>query len=70
MSSYGFFNYPPGSSRALLAGSLPLRYCAARFAGGALTWRLLVPGQVASLVTAKSGVVQEIKGEGVGEKQS
>ena len=25
------FNYPPWSARALLAGSLPLRYCAARF---------------------------------------
>ena len=26
------FDYPPGSARALLAGTLPLRYCAARFA--------------------------------------
>ena len=28
----GFFRYPLGSGRALLAGTLPLRYCAARFA--------------------------------------
>ena len=27
-------NYPPGSARALLAGTLPLRYCAARFGSG------------------------------------
>ena len=27
----GHFRYPPGSGRALLAGTLPLRYCAARF---------------------------------------
>ena len=27
----GLFRYPPGSGRALLAGTLPLRYCAARF---------------------------------------
>ena len=28
----GLFRYPPGSGRALLAGTLSLRYCAARFA--------------------------------------
>ena len=68
MSSYGFFNYPPGSARALLAGTLPLRYCAARFTCGAPTWRLPVPGQVASLVAADSGVVQEIVAEDVGRE--
>ena len=28
----GLFRYPPRCGRALLAGTLPLRYCAARFA--------------------------------------
>ena len=32
----------PGSGRALLAGTLPLRYCAARFAGKTPTWRFPV----------------------------
>ena len=30
--------YPPESSRALLAGTLPLRYCTARFASGVPAW--------------------------------
>ena len=34
------FHYPPGSVRALLAGTPPLRYCAARFARRTPTWRL------------------------------
>ena len=49
----GLFRYPPGSGRASLAGTLPLWYCAARFAcrtplGGCrflvmlLIWLLLV----------------------------
>ena len=63
-----FFSYPPGSARALLAGTLPLRYCAARFASRAPTWRLPVPGQVAGLLTANSGVVQEIVAEEVGRE--
>ena len=53
------FRYPPGSARALLAGTRPLRYCAARFACRAPTWRLPVSGHVAGLVTACSGVVLE-----------
>ena len=56
------FQYPPRSSRALLAGTLPLRYCAARFASRVPTWRLPVSGQVAGLVTADLGVVE---GDGV-----
>ena len=55
MSFLGLFNYPPGSARALLAGTLHLRYCAARFAwraplGGCLyldmllVWLLLILG--------------------------
>ena len=46
------FQYPPGSSRALLAGTLPFRYFAARFAGRIPTWRLPVSGHAAGLVTA------------------
>ena len=56
----GLFNYPPGSARALLGGTLSLRYCAAPFACRDPTWRSLVPGKVARMVTASSGVVQEV----------
>ena len=48
-----------GSGRALLAGTLPLRYCAAHFASGAPTWRLPVSGHVACVVTANLGVVDD-----------
>ena len=34
------FRYPPKSGRALLHGTLPLRYCAARSAYSTPTWRL------------------------------
>ena len=50
------FQYPPRSSRALLAGTLPLRYCAARFASKVPTWRLPVSGHAFSPVTAGPGV--------------
>ena len=46
------FRYPPGSGRALLTGTLPLRCCAARFACRTPTWRLLGSGHVVDLVTA------------------
>ena len=46
----GLFRYPPRSGRALLSGTLPLRYCATRFAHSTPTWRLPVPGQVSRLV--------------------
>ena len=46
------FRYPPGSGRALLNGTLPLRYCAARFAHSIPTWRLPVSGQVRRLIAA------------------
>ena len=46
------FGYPSGSAAALLAGTLPLRYCTTRFASRIPTWRLPVPGHAASLVTA------------------
>ena len=65
----GFFQYPPGSGRALLAGTLHLRYCAARFACRTPTWRLPVSGHVACLVTAGLGSVggggAEVGSEGV-----
>ena len=44
------FRYPPKSGRALLTGTLPLRYCAARFAHSTPTWRLPASGQVSRLV--------------------
>ena len=46
----GLFRYPPRSGRALLTGTLPLRYCPARFACKTPTWRLPVSGHVARLV--------------------
>ena len=49
------FQYPPKSSRALLAGTLPLRYCSTRFASRVPTWRLPVLGHVAGLVHAGGG---------------
>ena len=48
----GLSSYPPGSARALLAGTLPHRYCAAKFASRIPTWRLPVSGHAASLVAA------------------
>ena len=46
----GLFQYPPGSGRALVGGTLPLRYCSARFACRTPTWRLPVSGHVVDLV--------------------
>ena len=46
------FRYPVGSGRALLAGTLPFRYCFARFACRTPTWRLPASGGVVDLVTA------------------
>ena len=48
------FRYPSGSGRALLAGTLPLRYCSARFACMTPSWRLPVHGSVDNLVAAYS----------------
>ena len=44
------FRYPPKSGRALLTGTLPLWYCAARFACKTPTWRLPVSGHVARFI--------------------
>ena len=48
------FRYPPKSGRALLGGTLPLRYCAARSAYSTPTWRLPVSGHVDRLIAAHS----------------
>ena len=64
----GLFRYPPGSGRASLAGTLPLWYCAARFACRTPTWRLPVPGHVVGLVTAHVGAVQVAIVEGDGHE--
>ena len=44
------FRYPSKSGRALLNGTLPLRYCADRFACRTPTWCLPVSGHVARLI--------------------
>ena len=43
--------FPPRSGAALLEGTLPLRYCAVKFACRVPTWRLPTCGHVAGLVT-------------------
>ena len=48
----GLFRYPPKSGRALIGGTLPLRYCVARFACSTPTWRLPASGCVRRLVAA------------------
>ena len=52
MSFLSLFRCPSRSGRALLFGTLPLRYCAVRFAHSTPTWRLPVSGQVRRLVAA------------------
>ena len=54
------FRYPPKSGRALLNGTLPLRYCAARFANSTPTWRLPVSGQVRGLVAAYPDIAGDL----------
>ena len=49
------FRYPSRSGRALLNGTLPLRYCAVRFAHSTPIWRLPVSGHVERLITSHSG---------------
>ena len=51
---FSLFRYPPKSGRALLCGTLPLQYCAARFAYSTPTWRLPVSGHVDRLIAAHS----------------
>ena len=52
------FHYPSRSSGALLAGTLPLRYCSAKFASRTPFWALPVPGHVAGLVTVEVQAAQ------------
>ena len=59
---------PPSSGRALLTGTLPLRYCAARFACKTPTWRLPVSGHFGDLVPASIGAVREVDVDGVGQE--
>ena len=47
--------YPPRSAAALLGCTLPLRYCAGRFARRIPTWRLPVDGHVIGLVSDDCG---------------
>ena len=47
------FQYPPTSFRALLDGTLPLRYCSTKFAREVPFWTLPEIGHVAGLVTAE-----------------
>ena len=47
------FQYPPMSSGALLAGTLPLRYCSTRFARKVPFWTLTVPSHAAGLVAVE-----------------
>ena len=75
------FRYPPKSGRALLTGTLPLRYCAARFACKTPTWRLPVSGHVARQVAihcedagghgdeVPSSGVHWVSGSGPGKKR-
>ena len=64
----GLFRYPARSGRALLAGTLSLRYSAARFACSTPTWRLPVPGRVADLVAAHVGAGREALVDDVGQE--
>ena len=59
------FRYPSGSWRALLAGTLPLRCCATRFACKTFTWRLPDTSHVVDLVFAHNGDVGEVFAGGV-----
>ena len=59
----GLFRYPPKSGRALLGGTLPLRYCAVRYAYSTPTWRLPVSGHVDCLVAAHSDSAGDCGGE-------
>ena len=64
------FNFPPGSARALLAGTLPFNIVLLVLPVGPHTWRLPVPGRVAGLVAGTSWEVQEAVAEGVGRRVS
>ena len=52
------FQYPPRSSGALLAVTLPLRYCSTKFACRIPFRAFPVPGHVAGLVAAEVQAAQ------------
>ena len=62
----GLFRYLPKSGRALFGGTLPLRYCAVRFAKSTPTWRLPVSGHVDRLFAAHSDAAGDCGGEVLG----
>ena len=62
------FRYPPASGHALLAGTLPLWYCAARFACRTPTWRLPDSGHVAGLVADHVGAGREALVDDIGQE--
>ena len=64
------FRYPFGSGRALLAGTLPLKYCSARFACMTPSWRLPVHGSVDNLVAAYSDADRRAASDEVGRDVS
>ena len=64
------FRYLPRSAPTLLAGTLPLKYCAVRFARIVPTWRLPVSGHAACLVTAEGGVAEFVGVGNGGEEVS
>ena len=55
-----FFGYLPVSGAALLNSTLPLRYCAVRFACKVPTWKLPAGGNVAGLVTEGGEEVRSV----------
>ena len=57
------FRYPSRSGRALLNGTLPLRYCSTRFACMTPSWRLPASGQVGRLVAAYPDSAGDCRGE-------
>ena len=61
------FRYPSGSGRALLDGTLPLKYCSTRFACLTPSWRLPVPGSVGNLVVAYSDAGRRAAVDEVGQ---
>ena len=56
--AFAAISLPPMSSGALLAGTLPLRYCSAKFASRTPFWALPIPGHVAGLVTDRVQAAQ------------
>ena len=53
-------HYPPRSSGALLAGTLPLRYCSTKFVRRIPFWTLPVPGHVATNPSTPSTCLEEV----------